>query len=251
MRQTAAVLSTLFLLASCADAPQPTSPTAALQPVVSGTLSLVDLLAARGPSPARPRGTTTVAFAMVPDPLDPNTITYTFDDVPPSCFFDAVLANPHEDLTFTVTPLYAACFSPNGTMAIIPADLARYLAGDVPQETRIVLPFNASTASIEFYDFWTQNVVLNAYDASGTLLASGNATAFATWTTVSVSATGIAQIGLVTRQANTYFDNLKITYKKDPTNKDQCKDGGWESYGFKNQGQCVRFVETGKDSRAS
>ena len=32
-------------------------------------------------------------------------------------------------------------------------------------------------------------------------------------------------------------------------NKDQCRDGDWEALGFKNQGQCVRFVETGKDSR--
>jgi len=29
----------------------------------------------------------------------------------------------------------------------------------------------------------------------------------------------------------------------------QCKNGGWESLGFRNQGQCMRFVETGKDSR--
>lgn len=32
-------------------------------------------------------------------------------------------------------------------------------------------------------------------------------------------------------------------------NKDQCKAGEWEALGFKNQGQCVRYVETGKDSR--
>lgn len=32
-----------------------------------------------------------------------------------------------------------------------------------------------------------------------------------------------------------------------PTSKDQCKDGGWESFGgiFKNQGDCVSFVATG------
>lgn len=31
-----------------------------------------------------------------------------------------------------------------------------------------------------------------------------------------------------------------------PTNKDQCKNGGWQSYGvFKNQGDCVSFVATG------
>lgn len=35
----------------------------------------------------------------------------------------------------------------------------------------------------------------------------------------------------------------------DPTTKDDCKNGGWLQFGFKNQGQCVRFLETGKDSR--
>lgn len=34
-----------------------------------------------------------------------------------------------------------------------------------------------------------------------------------------------------------------------PETADDCKKGGWMDYGFKNQGQCVRFVETGKDSR--
>jgi hypothetical protein len=34
-----------------------------------------------------------------------------------------------------------------------------------------------------------------------------------------------------------------------PTDKDECKVGGWMLFGFDNQGQCVRFVETGKDSR--
>ncbi len=30
------------------------------------------------------------------------------------------------------------------------------------------------------------------------------------------------------------------------TSKEQCKDGGWENFGFKNQGQCIQFVNTGK-----
>lgn len=30
-----------------------------------------------------------------------------------------------------------------------------------------------------------------------------------------------------------------------------CKNGGWEEYGFRNQGQCIRYVNTGKDSRES
>jgi len=33
------------------------------------------------------------------------------------------------------------------------------------------------------------------------------------------------------------------------TDKGQCKKGGWEDFGFRNQGQCIRFVNTGKDSR--
>jgi hypothetical protein len=31
--------------------------------------------------------------------------------------------------------------------------------------------------------------------------------------------------------------------------REQCKDGGWEDAGFRNQGQCLRFVNTGQDSR--
>lgn len=30
---------------------------------------------------------------------------------------------------------------------------------------------------------------------------------------------------------------------------EQCKKGGWAAFGFKNQGQCIRYVNTGKDSR--
>jgi hypothetical protein len=35
----------------------------------------------------------------------------------------------------------------------------------------------------------------------------------------------------------------------DPITKAECMNGGWQQFDFLNQGQCVRFVETGKDSR--
>lgn len=35
----------------------------------------------------------------------------------------------------------------------------------------------------------------------------------------------------------------------DPESKADCKDGGWADYGFRNQGLCVSFVLTGRDSR--
>jgi len=36
----------------------------------------------------------------------------------------------------------------------------------------------------------------------------------------------------------------------EPQTSDDCKKGGWADFGFKNQGQCVGFVETGMDSRS-
>ncbi|MGI9043905.1 MAG: hypothetical protein ACR2GK_07235 [Gemmatimonadaceae bacterium] len=35
----------------------------------------------------------------------------------------------------------------------------------------------------------------------------------------------------------------------DPLAKDECFKGGWSNFSFRNQGQCVRFIETGEDSR--
>ena len=31
--------------------------------------------------------------------------------------------------------------------------------------------------------------------------------------------------------------------------KDDCKEDGWQALGFNNQGQCIRFINTGQDSR--
>jgi hypothetical protein len=38
-------------------------------------------------------------------------------------------------------------------------------------------------------------------------------------------------------------------YVMTPLGKNDCQDGGWQAEGFKNQGQCIRYVETGKDNR--
>ncbi|HVM14126.1 MAG TPA: hypothetical protein VM287_07330 [Egibacteraceae bacterium] len=34
-----------------------------------------------------------------------------------------------------------------------------------------------------------------------------------------------------------------------PQSRGDCQNGGWQDYGFRNQGQCIQFVNTGKDSR--
>ncbi len=36
---------------------------------------------------------------------------------------------------------------------------------------------------------------------------------------------------------------------EDPNTIEECRNGGWQDFGFRNQGQCIQFVNTGKDSR--
>lgn len=45
------------------------------------------------------------------------------------------------------------------------------------------------------------------------------------------------------------FDWTRLDVLPDAQTKADCKDGGWGAYGFDNQGQCVRYIETGRDSR--
>ena len=48
--------------------------------------------------------------------------------------------------------------------------------------------------------------------------------------------------------SGTTYD-FDLDQDQDPVAKVDCKDGGWEEAGFRNQGQCIRFVNTGQDSR--
>jgi hypothetical protein len=44
-------------------------------------------------------------------------------------------------------------------------------------------------------------------------------------------------------------DTFSMRSGSAPTNKDQCKNGGWKTFdspAFKNQGDCIQFVNTGK-----
>lgn len=81
---------------------------------------------------------------------------------------------------------------------------------------------------------------------------------------VTVVDNGPPNSGLDTYAANGYFapvgcsapetaflgtltsgDIVVVDSPPPPTSKDQCKNGGYRQYGFKNQGQCVAFVERG------
>ena len=45
------------------------------------------------------------------------------------------------------------------------------------------------------------------------------------------------------------FDWTEFDVAADVGDKMECMTGGWEAYGFENQGQCARFLTSGKDSR--
>lgn len=45
------------------------------------------------------------------------------------------------------------------------------------------------------------------------------------------------------------FDWVTFEVLPDAQTKEDCKNGGWRDFGFRNQGQCIRFVQTGQDSR--
>lgn len=50
-------------------------------------------------------------------------------------------------------------------------------------------------------------------------------------------------------EADERFDWTRFDVLPDAQTIEDCKDGGWEIFGFRNQGQCIRFVNTGQDSR--
>ena len=45
------------------------------------------------------------------------------------------------------------------------------------------------------------------------------------------------------------FDWTRFEVLPDAQKKADCKKGGWRDFDFRNQGQCIRFVLTGKDKR--
>jgi hypothetical protein len=74
---------------------------------------------------------------------------------------------------------------------------------------------------------------------------------FGTYRVLSVSLVVDPGYGQVVRFDNTVIDETLYTYDQ-PLNKDECKNGGWQELTrqdgspFKNQGDCIQYVNTGK-----
>jgi hypothetical protein len=85
------------------------------------------------------------------------------------------------------------------------------------------------------------NVPRDACDVSETGCTTSRAYAFSSTATDAFS---VETGGLVMK-----FVSPGPPRPLDPQDKAECKHGGWADFGFRSQGQCIRFVETGVDSR--
>lgn len=140
---------------------------------------------------------------------------------------------------------------------------------DVPTEVfsgDVVVPASAGGGTPADFDFcipFTQqyvqpagsNLIIEVVNTSLTSTGqprdacAGEASACTTAKAFAFSATAttaalVARGGLVMK-----FVSPEPPAPDEPVVQDDCKKGKWADFGFRNQGQCIRFVETGEDSR--
>jgi hypothetical protein len=80
---------------------------------------------------------------------------------------------------------------------------------------------------------------------------------FANVTMLGLTHTPVPKVGdravqSLQRSTGVFTDGLGIIEAlapQDAQTADECKKGGWEAFGFRNQGLCIQFVNTGRDSR--
>ncbi len=153
---------------------------------------------------------------------------------------------------------------PGGNIAFSPnwRTLTRGAYANNPSGVAIAVWLQAQSAGISFpipvakVGLWYSSyvpVTLEAFDADGALLASitgpaNTSRGFVNWDPLELQVAGnvIARadvFGVANRTATDDVKNCTLV------GKEACKNGGWEQFGFPNQGQCVRFVETGKVGR--
>ena len=71
-------------------------------------------------------------------------------------------------------------------------------------------------------------------------------------TTLTIEADAYVEVRMVFgAESDERFDWTRFEVLPDAQTLADCQDGGWEVFGFANQGQCAKFVNTGKDSRES
>ncbi|AXV04952.1 T1SS secreted agglutinin RTX [Euzebya pacifica] len=94
----------------------------------------------------------------------------------------------------------------------------------------------------------TLAVDLNLLDSNGTVLFTETRNTPADTIPGEVGGNRYGWFTVIDVDGGIKVDNHEL-FAADPENADDCKNGGWDGFGFRNQGQCIKFVNTGKDSR--
>lgn len=212
---------------------------------------------------------------VVVDPMDANLVTYTFNDVTGVCDLTMTTSGLYDELSFPEPAQMAACQTPNGTTGLRMSDLF----GNTT-EVQVGLPRAAWHVSVESFLDTPGGLTptLVAYDANGAVVGSSTSSTSNAWVLLSVESpeTPIARIALRADVMTNFFDNVTVHYGEapapepepepepdpepvpepeptpdptpeypDPEVKEDCFNGGYEALGFRNQGLCVRFLQTG------
>ena len=124
----------------------------------------------------------------------------------------------------------------------------------------LVIPATTGAGTVDSFDFCIEFTTQYVHPAGSNLIVE-----FVNTGTTAVShpkdACGAGATGCTTRKVvafsagattATFADNSGLVMQfvtADPEEKVDCTEDRWLDFGFRNQGQCIRFVETGKDSR--
>ena len=167
--------------------------------------------------------TQTLTVKLGPTSLDYTNLTNNFDgnySAPPTELFSGDVVIPASsgggtptDFDFCI-PFTQTYTHPAGSNVIVEVINTSLVSGNVPRD---------------------------ACDGLSTTCTTSRAFAFSATATNAIL---VQRGGLVMK-----FVSPEPPQPVDPVSKDECMNGAWADFNFRNQGQCVRFIETGKDSR--
>lgn len=131
----------------------------------------------------------------------------------------------------------------------------RQVSADVGQVT---LEFVNDTVALEYFEYRIDGLVLTSGNAHPVVtgdfeypgvLVDSRYTADPVIVSQTFSARRTVEVRLALGGERDWDFDWVTFYVPDVVSKEQCQEGLWEAAGFANQGQCIRFINTGEDSR--
>lgn len=126
---------------------------------------------------------------------------------------------------------------------------------------QIAIPATTGAGAVDMFDFCIEFTTQYVHPAGSNFIVEVVNTTASSLTHPKDACSSLAN-GCTTRRVvafsatattATAADNTGLVMSflsADPTGKVDCREDLWIDFGFRNQGQCIRFVETGKDSRS-